>query len=140
MPDDGSDGGGRRGMRTARVFRRLQAPVVLILLALAYTLNFIDRTILATIGQAIKVDLKITDTQLGLLGGLAFAILYTLLGMPIARLAERWNRVSIIALSIVVWSAFTAACGLAANFASLAGPARRASASARPAARRRPTR
>ncbi len=93
--------------------------VVVAFLLAAYTLNFIDRTILATIGQAIKVDLKITDTQLGLLGGLAFAILYTLLGVPIARLAERWNRVSIISISIVVWSGFTAACGLAANFAML---------------------
>ncbi|HEY1414297.1 MAG TPA: MFS transporter [Caulobacteraceae bacterium] len=93
--------------------------LVIAFLLAAYTLNFIDRTILSTIGQAIKVDLKITDTQLGLLGGLAFAILYTLLGVPIARLAERWNRVSVISISIVVWSGFTAACGLAANFASL---------------------
>jgi MFS family permease len=92
---------------------------VLGLLLAAYTFNFIDRTILATIGQAIKVDLALTDTQLGLLGGLAFAILYTLLGVPIARLAERRNRVSIIALSVVVWSGFTAACGLAASFAAL---------------------
>ena len=93
--------------------------VVLAFLVAAYTLNFIDRTIIATIGQAIKVDLKLTDTELGLLGGLAFAILYTLLGVPIARLAERWNRVSIIAGAIVVWSFFTAACGLAANFVTL---------------------
>ncbi|HEY1560370.1 MAG TPA: MFS transporter [Caulobacteraceae bacterium] len=85
----------------------------------AYTLNFIDRTIVGVLGQAIKVDLNLTDTQLGLLGGLAFAILYTLLGVPIARLAERWNRVSIISISIVLWSGFTAACGLAANFTSL---------------------
>ena len=61
--------------------------VVLGLLVTAYTLNFIDRTIISTIGQAIKDDLKITDTQLGLLGGLYFALLYTLLGIPIARLA-----------------------------------------------------
>src|SRR5258708_27268380 len=73
----------------------------------------------ATIGQAIKVDLKLTDTELGLLGGLAFAILYTLLGVPIARMAERLNRVSIISVAIVVWSGFTAACGLAANFPTL---------------------
>ncbi|MEO8812707.1 MAG: MFS transporter [Caulobacteraceae bacterium] len=92
---------------------------VLGLLVMAYTFNFIDRTIISTIGQAIKVDLKITDTQLGLLGGLSFAILYTLLGVPIARLAERWNRVSIIAIAMVVWSAFTAACGLAGNFVQL---------------------
>jgi MFS family permease len=85
----------------------------------AYTFNFIDRTILGTIGQAIKTDLKLTDTQLGLVGGLAFAILYTVLGVPIARLAERWSRVAIISISVVVWSGFTAACGLASSFASL---------------------
>lgn len=93
--------------------------VVLGFLLAAYTFNFIDRTIIATIGQAIKVDLKITDTQLGLLGGLSFAVLYTLLGIPIARLAERWNRVSIISLALVVWSGFTVACGMASNFFSL---------------------
>src|SRR5215472_17112793 len=92
--------------------------LVLAFLLLAYTFNFIDRTIIATIGQAIKVDLKITDTELGLLGGLSFAVLYTLLGVPIARLAERWNRVSIISLALVVWSGFTFACGFASNFVS----------------------
>src|SRR5271170_4532035 len=91
--------------------------VVLSLLVLAYTLNYIDRTIIATIGQAIKVDLKLTDTDLGLLGGFSFAVLYTIMGIPIARLAERWNRVSIITVAMVIWSGFTAACGLATNFA-----------------------
>jgi MFS family permease len=94
--------------------------LVLGLLVTAYTLNFIDRTIIATIGQAIKVDLKITDTQLGLLGGLYFALLYTLLGIPIARLAERYSRVNIIAIAVVVWSGFTALCGTANSFAQLA--------------------
>jgi predicted MFS family arabinose efflux permease len=93
--------------------------LVLGLLLAAYTFNFIDRTIIATIGQAIKVDLKITDTQLGLLGGLSFAALYTVLGIPIARLAERRNRVTIISVALVVWSGFTVACGFAANFVSL---------------------
>lgn len=93
--------------------------VVLAFLVAAYTFNFIDRTIVSILGQAIKVDLKITDAQLGMLGGIAFAILYTLLGVPIARLAERFNRVSIISLAIVAWSVFTAACGLAANFVIL---------------------
>ncbi|MET3666341.1 MFS transporter [Caulobacter sp. 1776] len=93
---------------------------VLGLLLAAYTFNFIDRTIIATIGQAIKVDLKLSDTQLGLLGGLYFALLYTILGIPIARLAERWNRVSIISLSLVIWSGFTALCGAAATFGQLA--------------------
>jgi predicted MFS family arabinose efflux permease len=103
----------------APVFSSGYKTAVLGLLVLAYTFNFIDRTIIATIGQAIKVDLKITDTQLGLLGGLSFAVLYTLLGIPIARLAERWNRVSIISLALVVWSGFTVACGLAGNFVQL---------------------
>jgi MFS family permease len=93
---------------------------VLGLLLATYTFNFIDRTIIAVIGQAIKVDLKLTDTQLGLLGGLYFALLYTILGIPIARLAERYNRVTIISVSLVVWSGFTALCGAAANFAQLA--------------------
>jgi predicted MFS family arabinose efflux permease len=93
--------------------------VVLSLLLAAYTFNFIDRTIIGTIGQAIKVDLKITDTELGLLGGLSFAALYTVLGIPIARVAERFNRVTIISVALVVWSGFTVACGFAGNFLSL---------------------
>ena len=93
--------------------------LVLSLLLLAYTFNFIDRTIIATIGQAIKVDLKISDAQLGMLGGFSFAVLYTILGIPIARLAERWNRVSIISLALVIWSGFTALCGTASSFVHL---------------------
>lgn len=92
---------------------------VLWLLVLAYTFNFIDRTIISTIGQAIKIDLKLTDTQLGLLGGLAFALLYTTLGIPIARIAERHSRVNIITIAIVIWSGFTALCGLATSFFQL---------------------
>ena len=93
---------------------------VLGLLLLAYTFNFIDRTIIATIGQAIKVDLKVTDAQLGLLGGLYFALLYTFLGIPLARVAERRSRTWIITGSLVIWSGFTALCGAAANFGQLA--------------------
>ncbi|MGA0607312.1 spinster family MFS transporter [Phenylobacterium sp. VNQ135] len=92
---------------------------VLWLLVVAYTFNFIDRTIISTIGQAIKEDLKLTDEQLGWLGGLSFALLYTALGIPIARLAERKSRVNIIAIAIVVWSAFTALCGLATSYVQL---------------------
>lgn len=91
------------------------------LLVAAYTFNFVDRTIVASIGQAIKVDLKLTDTQLGLLGGLYFALLYTILGLPIARAAERLSRVNIIAVSIAIWSGFTALCGTAGSYAALAG-------------------
>jgi len=92
---------------------------VLWLLVVAYTFNFIDRTIISTIGQAIKVDLELSDQQLGWLGGLSFALLYTTLGIPIARLAERKSRVNIIAIAIVVWSAFTALCGTATSFVQL---------------------
>ncbi|WP_334164714.1 spinster family MFS transporter [Phenylobacterium sp.] len=92
---------------------------VLGLLVVAYTFNFIDRTIISTIGQAIKEDLKLTDAQLGWLGGLSFALLYTALGIPIARLAERRSRVNIISIAIVVWSAFTALCGLANSYLML---------------------
>ncbi|THD79472.1 MAG: MFS transporter [Phenylobacterium sp.] len=94
--------------------------LVLILLVVAYTFNFIDRTIIATIGQKIKEDLHLTDTQLGMLGGLFFALLYTFLGIPLARLAERFSRVNIIAVAIVIWSGFTALCGTAASFTTLA--------------------
>ncbi|HZZ30834.1 MAG TPA: MFS transporter, partial [Phenylobacterium sp.] len=94
--------------------------LILFLLVTAYTLNFIDRTIIATLGQPIKDSLKITDTQLGLLGGLYFALLYTLLGIPIARLAERFSRVNIISAAIIIWSGFTALCGSAGSFAALA--------------------
>jgi MFS family permease len=92
---------------------------VLWLLVVAYTFNFIDRTIISTIGQAIKVDLQLSDQQLGWLGGLSFALLYTALGIPIARLAERKSRVNIIAISIVIWSAFTALCGTATTYIHL---------------------
>ena len=107
------------GTKPKPVFSNGYKSAVLSLLVLAYTFNFIDRTIVATIGQAIKVDLEITDTQLGLLGGLSFAVLYTVLGIPIARFAERWNRVSIISLAMVVWSGFTVACGFAGSFVQL---------------------
>lgn len=94
--------------------------VVLALLLLAYTFNFIDRTIIATIGPKIREELGLTSTQIGLLGGLYFALLYTLLGIPIARLAERFNRVTIISTAVVIWSGFTALCGTAGSFAVLA--------------------
>ncbi|HZZ86775.1 MAG TPA: MFS transporter [Caulobacteraceae bacterium] len=93
--------------------------LVLLTLTSVYALNFIDRTIIGIIGQPMKESLGITDAQLGLLGGLAFALLYTILGVPIARLAERVSRVNVIAVCITIWSAFTALCGVAPNFAAM---------------------
>jgi predicted MFS family arabinose efflux permease len=92
---------------------------VVLLLTLAYTLNSADRTLIAIIGQPLKVDLNLTDAQLGVLIGTAFATLYAFSGLPIARLAERFNRVAIIATALAVWSALTALCGAAANFTQL---------------------
>jgi predicted MFS family arabinose efflux permease len=91
----------------------------LILLMLVYTSNFIDRTILATLGQPIKVDLKISDASLGLLQGFAFAVFYTVLGLPIARVAEHRNRVNVLSVCLVIWSAMTALCGVAQSFVQL---------------------
>ncbi len=89
------------------------------LLFVVYTSNFVDRTILSVLQQPIKEDLKLSDSQLGLLGGFAFAILYSTLGIPIARLAESRSRKGIITASLVVWSAMTALCGVAQGYGSL---------------------
>ena len=85
-------------------------------LMLAYTSSFIDRQILSLLIEPIRRDLQINDTQISLLAGLAFAIFYTLMGVPIARLADQKNRKAIIAIGIASWSFMTAVCGLASNF------------------------
>lgn len=89
---------------------------VLGLLLVVYMFNFLDRIILSTLGEAVKRDLALSDLQLGLLGGVAFAFFYSTLGVPIARLAERYSRAKIIWVSLGVWSLATAACGLAQNY------------------------
>ena len=95
--------------------------LVLALLFVVYAFNFIDRQILGILVPAIRADLHFTDTQLGWLGGPAFAIFYTALGVPIAWLADRSNRVWIMTAALAVWSLFTAACGYATNFVQLFG-------------------
>src|SRR5678816_1588422 len=90
--------------------------VVLGVLIAAYTFNFLDRQILGILAGSIKKDLGLSDSQLGLMGGLAFALFYTGLGVPIAWLADRWSRTWIMTLALALWSAFTAACGLATGF------------------------
>jgi len=92
---------------------------VVFILVVAYTLSYIDRQILTLLVQPIKASLKISDVQVSLLQGLAFAIFYTFLGIPIARLADRHKRTAIISVGILVWSVMTAACGLARNFGQL---------------------
>lgn len=89
------------------------------LLFVIYTLNFLDRQIINILAEPIKHDLGLADWQLGAMTGLAFALFYTTLGLPIARLADRHHRGKIIAVSLFIWSGFTALCGLAGNFAQL---------------------
>ncbi len=92
---------------------------VLAVLLSVYIFNFLDRTIMSIVGQPMKVELKLTDWQLGLLNGIAFAVFYVIMGIPVARLAERRSRVRIIQLLIVVWSGMTALCGYCQNFGQL---------------------
>lgn len=92
---------------------------VLGLLMVVYTFNFIDRQILAILAPYIKAEMGFTDSQMGLLGGPAFAVVYSTLALPIAWLADRKSRTMIVATSLGVWSAFTALCGFAGGFWSL---------------------
>src|ERR1041384_6638563 len=89
---------------------------VLLILLLAYIFNFIDRQIVGVLAVPIKAELALTDRQLGLMGGIAFALFYSGLAIPIAWLADRRSRVAIIAWSVGLWSLFTAACGLPQTF------------------------
>ena len=91
----------------------------LAMLLLVYTFNFVDRQILGILASAIKTDLQLSDKQLGLLGGLAFALLYSTLAIPLAWLADRTSRTWVITLSLAVWSLFTGLCGFAAGFGQL---------------------
>lgn len=92
---------------------------VLGVLVLVYILNFIDRQILSILAVDIKRDLDLTDGQLGFLGGAAFAVFYALFGVPLGRLADRWHRVRLLTIGLVLWSTMTAVSGLARNYASL---------------------
>ena len=92
---------------------------VVVLLTVVYVFNFIDRNILAILGQSIKDELLISDTAFGFLGGIAFAIFYTFMGIPIARLADRKSRKTILAVCLAIWSGMTALCALAQNFTTL---------------------
>jgi len=89
---------------------------VMVILVIVYTFNFIDRQIIGILAVPIKADLALSDTQLGLMGGLAFALFYTALGIPVAMLADRKSRTWIMTIALTAWSAMTAACGLAQNF------------------------
>lgn len=89
------------------------------LLLVIYVMNFVDRQVVNILAEPIKRELGLLDWQLGAMSGLAFALFYTVLGLPIARLAERGHRPYIIGAALAVWSGFTALCGLAQNFTQL---------------------
>lgn len=102
-------------MQTAKPSNGYRAYVMFILVVV-YTFNFIDRQIVSILAVPIKAELALTDTQLSLMGGLAFALFYTFLGIPVAYLADRGSRTWIMTIALTVWSGMTAVCGLAQNF------------------------
>ena len=92
---------------------------VLAVLVLIYTLNFLDRQIIGILAAPLKQHFELSDAQFGLLGGIAFASVYSTLAIPLAWLADRFSRVWIMTGALAVWSGFTALCGLAGSFTQL---------------------
>lgn len=92
---------------------------VLAILTVVYAFNFIDRQILVILQEPIKAELGLSDTQLGLLTGFSFAVVYVTAGIPIAWLADRSNRRNIVAVSLGIWSVMTALSGMVQNYTQL---------------------
>src|SRR5690606_32087440 len=92
---------------------------VLAILCFVYVLNFLDRQLLSILAKPIQDELGVTDSQLGLIGGLYFAMFYCILAIPVGWLADRTNRVKVLAFSCALWSAATGACGMASNYPQL---------------------
>jgi predicted MFS family arabinose efflux permease len=101
------------------LFSRRYGYYVLVMLTLVSTLNFIDRQLMAILLEPIKAEFHLSDTQLGFLTGFAFAIFYSIMGIPLAKLADSGNRSRLIAIVVIVWSVMTAFCGVTIGFASL---------------------
>jgi MFS family permease len=97
------------------IYRRYVLGVLLVI----SVFNFVDRQLLAVLSPELKKELLLSDTELGILKGLAFALFFAILGLPLARVADRFHRVNLISASIVLWSAMTALSGAAANFLHL---------------------
>lgn len=106
-------------MNASTAAPRPAARLVLAVLLIAYIFNFLDRTIINILAGSIIAELRLTDTEFGAITGLAFAILYSMLGVPLAMLADRTRRGWVVAGSLAVWSAFTALCGTAVSFGQL---------------------
>lgn len=94
--------------------------VALAMLFLVGTINFVDRQLLSVLVEPIRAEIALSDTQFGLLTGLAFALFYAAMGVPVAIIADRWNRIRLIAVACVVWSGFTALTGRVSTFLELA--------------------
>jgi predicted MFS family arabinose efflux permease len=103
----------------ARSVSRSRARIVLFTLCAVYVLNFLDRTLLAILAKPIQDTLHISDGQLGLIGGLYFAVFYCFIAIPIGWLADKTNRVNVLSLACAIWSAATAFCGLASSYPRL---------------------
>lgn len=101
---------------SGRISRPSNANFVLAMLLVVYTFSYIDRLILSILAEPVKADLGLSDTQMGLLGGLAFALLYSTMAIPLALVADRRGRSLVISISFVIWSIFTALCGFATKF------------------------
>jgi MFS family permease len=103
------------GASASRTYRYVVAGM----LALVYTFNFLDRQIVSILGKDISTELHLTKTQFGLLGGTAFAVFYTVCGIPVAWLCDRKSRIAIMSVACAIWSAFTAMCGAAQSFTQI---------------------
>src|SRR5436189_2881931 len=104
------------GTSSVQAFSAGYTRYAMFLLLGIYIVNFLDRQVINILAEPIKEELGLADWQLGLMSGLAFAVFYTFLGIPIARMAERKNRPVIIGVCVAIWSGFTALCGSAQNF------------------------
>lgn len=110
MPDEGG---------VWRTWTSGQRRAALLALAIAYGFNTADRQLLSILAGPVKTELQLSDTQLGLMGGVAFALFYATCSLPLAWIADRWSRAKLIAMSLGLWSLFTAACGLVQNASQL---------------------
>ena len=90
---------------------------VLALLTVVYALNFLDRTIFNVLIEPIKKEFALSDTTMGLLAGFGFVLFYSVLGIPIARIADRFNRRNIVSIALAFWSVMTVFCGIAQSLA-----------------------
>jgi len=119
MTDAVSKGAAPPAEATVGPYSKSYTRYAMFLLLGIYVINFLDRQVINILAEPIKEELGLLDWQLGLMSGLAFAVFYTFLGIPIARMAERRNRAVIIGSAVAAWSGFTALCATAGNFGQL---------------------